>query len=145
LPGEEAADFPNSSFYLDLNHGLDSLVYLVTETLFYGRRSHLTEKTFKPICLGMPFILAGPRGSLEYLRSYGFKTFSSIWDESYDLLPDNERLSAIADLVKYLGTLDQQKLQQDLAPIVEHNYTWFYDGGFEKLLWNEITAMVATW
>ena len=42
----------------------ESLLYLVTETVASGRRQHLTEKTFKPICLQMPFIIVGCAGSL---------------------------------------------------------------------------------
>jgi hypothetical protein len=43
----------------------------------------------------MPFVIVGTRGSLEYLRSYGFRTFEGIWDESYDSAEDTYALNAL--------------------------------------------------
>lgn len=149
LPGEEMLGFPNSSFYLDIKHGTNSLVYLVTETVFSGKRHHLTEKTFKPICLGMPFILAAPMGSLEYLRSYGFKTFGDFWSEDYDNITDDEaRLSEIARVVHSLDNLSEKEfshLQKGLSNIVDHNRRWFYSGEFESVLKQEFESMIARW
>jgi hypothetical protein len=62
----------------------DSLVYVPTETVYFGRRLHITEKTFKAIALEMPFVLVATVGSLEYMKEYGFQTFADIFDESYD-------------------------------------------------------------
>jgi hypothetical protein len=137
---------PMHSCWLSLfNESSESLLYLVTETVADGQRLHLTEKTFKPIALGMPFILVGTKGSLEYLRSYGFKTFGSLWDESYDHCDDDTRISKIADLLKMLDskTLAQkQQLFEAAIPIIEHNWNHFYNGGFEKILWQELTGML---
>jgi hypothetical protein len=140
-------DHPMHSCWLSLfDESAETLSYLVTETVFNGRRNHLTEKTFKPICLGMPFILVSTAGSLKYLRNYGFKTFNSIWDEQYDLeTDDTKRLIMIADLLKQLDNLSMQQ-RQDLytaaIPIVRHNYNHFYNGAFEAILWKELTDML---
>ena len=118
----------------------------MTETVATGRRHHLTEKTFKPIALGMPFVIVGTRGSLEYLRSYGFKTFGDIWDESYDSAEDDVRITRIAELLKSLDTLSTQA-KQDLfdaaQEVIEHNWNHFYNGGFEAVLWTELNEMLA--
>ena len=45
--------------------------------------SRTTEKILKPIQQYHPFILLGMYG-LQNLRNLGFKTFDSVWDESYD-------------------------------------------------------------
>ena len=123
-----------------------SLLYLVTETVATGRRQHLTEKTFKPICLRMPFVLVGTQGSLRYLRSYGFKTFGNIWDESYDEEPDDvRRIEKISDLLVHLDskTLEgKNALFQQAQDVVEHNYNHFYSGAFEDVLWIELKAML---
>jgi len=123
-----------------------SLLYLVTETVAQGRRCHLTEKTFKPIALNMPFILVSTRGSLEYLRSYGFRTFDTLWDESYDRIEnDEDRYSAVADVLTELdrsSTQEKQALFDSAAEICEHNYDHFYSGGFEAVLWTELTRML---
>jgi hypothetical protein len=54
---EGETDHPMHSCWLSLfDQAADSLLYLITETVADGRRHHLTEKTFKPIALGMPFV-----------------------------------------------------------------------------------------
>lgn len=124
----------------------ESLLYLVTETVATGRRQHLTEKTFKPICLRMPFIIVGTQGSLSYLKSYGFKTFGDVWDESYDDEPnDIIRLERIASLLRSLDELSvagKQDLFNMAQEVVGHNYNHFYGGGFEQVLWQELTKML---
>jgi hypothetical protein len=140
------SNHPMHSCWLSLfDESAESLFYLVTETVAAGRRLHLTEKTFKPIALGMPFVIVGTQGSLEYLRSYGFKTFENIWDESYDCADDSVRISRIADLVRGLNNLSmasKQELFNQCIPIIEHNWNHFYNGGFEQLLWQELTGML---
>ena len=37
-----------------------------------------------------PFIVFAAPRMLEYLRSYGFKTFDTVWDESYDQETDHD-------------------------------------------------------
>jgi hypothetical protein len=139
-------DHPMHSCWLSLfNESAESLLYLVTETVATGQRLHLTEKTFKPIALGMPFIIVGTKGSLEYLRSYGFKTFSNLWDESYDTVDDDGRIERIADLLTTLDSKTQEEKQQlfdSAKEIIEHNWNHFYNGGFEQVLWNEVTGML---
>jgi hypothetical protein len=124
----------------------DSLVYVPTETVYFGRRTHLTEKTFKAIALEMPFVLVAPAGSLAYLREYGFKTFDGIFDESYDLeTNDVTRIERVTQLLKTLDDLSveqRQAIHQQCLPIVEHNYNHFYKGGFASVLWTELTEML---
>ena len=139
-------DHPMHSCWLSLfDQCADSLLYLVTETVATGRRHHLTEKTFKPIAMGMPFVIVGTKGSLAYLRSYGFKTFEGIWDESYDHAEDHDRIASIAGLLHGLdqrSIQDKQELFKLSQPIIEHNWNHFYNGGFEKILWQELQHML---
>ena len=140
-------DHPMHSCWLSLfDECAETLAYVVTETVFTGRRNHLTEKTFKPICQQMPFVLVSTAGSLRYLRQYGFKTFGDIWDESYDdELDDVLRLEKIAKLLHDLDSLSTSELQslyQRAMPAIKHNYEHFYGGTFESLLWNELTGML---
>jgi hypothetical protein len=124
----------------------DSLVYVPTETVYFGRRAHLTEKTFKAIAMEMPFVLVAPAGSLEYLREYGFQTFADIFDESYDEETDDIlRVEKVIKLLKDLDDLSAQERQQihrACLPCVEHNYNHFYRGGFANILWPELTGML---
>jgi hypothetical protein len=117
-------------------------IEVVLETLFDDGRLHLTEKALRPIALGQPFILAGTHGSLEYLRSYGFKTFSDVWDEGYDLIEDpEERLYAIADLMKYISTWLPPQRERNIAQaraIAEYNKKRFFSQEFFDLVVNEL-------
>lgn len=140
-------DHPMHSCWLSLfDQTADSLLYLVTETVATGRRHHITEKTFKPIAMGMPFVIVGTRGSLEYLRSYGFKTFGDFWDESYDTIADDhERIAAVAKTLKDLDNLsavEKAQLYRDMAETIKHNWNHFYGGDFEKVLWTELKDML---
>jgi len=139
-------DHPMHSCWLSLfDESAESLLYLVTETVATGRRWHLTEKTFKPIALGMPFVIVGTKGSLEYLRSYGFRTFGDIWDESYDDADDDVRIEKIAKLLKDLDNLSVDQKQQKFKSahsVIQHNWNHFYNGGFESVLWAELQEML---
>ncbi len=123
-----------------------SAVHVVTETVFDGKRNHLTEKTFKPICLRMPFVLLSTAHSLQYLRSDGFKTFSSLWDESYDNESNDEkRLEKVAQLLNNfddMSTGELEQLYRHSIPIIEHNFQHFYSGDFENILWKELNTMM---
>jgi len=145
----EETQLMTSCWITNHDESADSLFYVPTETVYFGRRWHLTEKTFKPIVLEMPFILVAPVGSLEYLRSYGFKTFGHIIDESYDEeTNDILRLEKIAELLKdidNLSTKEKQQIHNHCLPIAEHNYNHFYFGNFEDILWKELTGMMQEW
>jgi hypothetical protein len=138
-------DHPMHSCWLSLfDECADSMLYLVTETVATGRRHHLTEKTFKPIAMGMPFVIVGTKGSLEYLRSYGFKTFGDFWDESYDTIDDdNERIASVAKTLADLDSLsglEKTQLYRSMAETIKHNWDHFYGGNFEEVLWVELNG-----
>jgi hypothetical protein len=145
LPGEN--DNPMHSCWLSrFDLVADSEIYIVTETVAQGHRLHLTEKTFKPICQQMPFIIVSTAGSLEYLRSYGFRTFDNFWDESYDLeLDDFKRIERISLVMKDLQNMpdaQRKNLIKSAQDVVEHNFQHFYSGRFEQILWSEFTSML---
>jgi hypothetical protein len=146
FPGEETQ--PMTSCWLtNFDEAADSLVYVPTETVYFGRRLHITEKTFKAIALEMPFVLVAPVNSLRYMRSYGFKTFEGIFDESYDDETDDIlRIEKIVKLLKDLNSLsikERQQLHRACLPIVEHNFEHFYGAGFENILWKELRGMLS--
>jgi len=143
--GEETQHMA-SCWLTNFTEAADSLVYVPTETVFFGRRLHITEKTFKAIALEMPFVLMAPSGSLEYMRSYGFQTFGNVFDESYDEETDDQlRVEKVVKLLKDLDSLspkERQQIHQACLPAVEHNYNHFYRGGFTDVLWTELTGML---
>lgn len=106
-----------------------NLVFITTETLFSSDYSNLflTEKTFKPISLLMPFIVIGNPHILKRLRTLGYKTFNDLWDESYDDEFDcQKRIEKIINLVKNLSnnysTEELYNLIEKNKHIMNHNY-----------------------
>ena len=115
---------------VDLDNSKQAFVQIVTETDFYKDKLHLTEKVFKPIVAGQPFLLLAGRGNLAYLREYGFKTFGDYWDEGYDTITDpGERVGAVVKIIEDLSNLthtQQQNMRKDMQPIIEHNFNHLF-------------------
>lgn len=94
-----------------------------------------TEKTIRPLLMGMPFVLASTPGHLARLHDLGFQTYHTLWDESYDTeLDPDRRLRKIFDLVRNLADFDWQAHGQSLHEIGLHNKANFFNLGqyFDK-------------
>jgi hypothetical protein len=135
---------PDGSLSAELDVPLmqKSFVNLVTETIFYENKQHLTEKIFKPIVSKMPFLLLGGAGNLAYLRKYGFKTFGDFWDESYDDISNSsERMDAVLGVLEQLCNKSHAELIEmklAMADVLEHNFNHFYKG-MRPIIVNELT------
>ena len=134
---------PNGSFALSaVNECMESFVYIVTETCYWERKCHLTEKIFKPIVSRMPFILVGPAHNLSYLKSYGFRTFGRWIDESYDTIEDPiERMHAIGVVLAGISNRNLDDLQEilcEMQEVLDYNYNLFYSQQFLDRCWNEL-------
>ena len=131
----------------DSNDFVETQVSVILETVFDGSRIHLTEKTLRPIACGHPFILAAGPGALEYIKSYGFKTFSPWIDESYDSEPDSfERMKKIIKSMKQVQQLqgqEQQDFLQDVKQIAEFNKKHFFSNEFFNQVQDELKTNLA--
>lgn len=86
----------------------------------------LTEKTVKCLITGMPFVIISTPHFLKHLRRLGFKTFDSVWDESYDDIQDtNQRIDAVVKLCQDLKKFDWRKHTTELEMISMHNRLQF--------------------
>lgn len=116
-------------------------IEVVLETLFDDNRLHLTEKALRPIACGQPFMLAATHGSLEYLRSYGFETFSPWIDETYDTIEDPaQRLEAIVQEMKRIANLSKAEktfMYAGLEEITIRNKKLFFSDAWQKLIVDE--------
>lgn len=103
---------------------------VVLETVFDFSAVFLTEKILRPIAMGIPFICVGPPYSLQFLRRYGFQTFGTIIDESYDTCVDAiERMHKIIEVMKYARQLKSSDmcLANEIAQL---NRQRFFSAGF---------------
>jgi hypothetical protein len=79
---------------------------------------HLTEKVYRNIAWGIPYVLISSKGSLNEIRRLGLKTFDSIIDESYDLADDSIRISLALDAAQELL---KKHNSVELNEILEYN------------------------
>lgn len=136
-PSHSSADYDHHVLKLHKS----ALWNIVTETVFYHDKLHLTEKIFKPIVSRRPFILVGAAGNLDYLKSYGFKTFDKWIDESYDNEKDpDQRLAMIVNEIEKICKLSHEQLVEmhlEMEDLLDYNFNHFY-GNFKKIIVNEM-------
>lgn len=127
----------------DINQELNAraLFQVVSETVFYEEKLHLTEKIFKPIVCRQPFMLLAAPGNLNYLKSYGFQTFDRWIDESYDNEPDPDlRIKKVVMEIEKLSRLSYSQLDEmhnEMQEILDFNFYHFYTN-FKKKIVNEM-------
>jgi hypothetical protein len=81
----------------------DTWFSLVSETVFDYPHSFRTEKIWKPILMGHPFVVAANPGFYRDLHNAGFRTFGSIIDERFDLIDRPlDRLGCIISEIDYI-------------------------------------------
>ena len=92
---------------------LDTYFSLVTETVHAVPYSFRTEKIWKPVAIGHPWIVAASQGYYRDMRNLGFRTFNHLIDESFDQIENNrDRLDRTVEVIK---DLCQQDLSSFLA------------------------------
>lgn len=106
-----------------------TFISIVTESLVSEKTLFLSEKIWKPIQLGHPFMVLGNPGTLEYLQQQGYKTFSNWIDESYDKALDfGQRGSMICSEIERFANMSLQELtaiRKEMEPVLRHNLEVF--------------------
>lgn len=101
---------------------IDSYFSLVTETVFEYPYSFRTEKIWKPIAMGHPWIAVANRGYYRDMRALGFKTFDNLINESFDLIENGQdRLKRIINVIEDLCKQDLDSFQQACVDICKYN------------------------
>jgi hypothetical protein len=115
--------FPDKENLINYHHNsyfsiiFESRLEENTESWFY------TEKILRAILYKQPFILAGCKSALKYMRQQGYKTFDPYIDETYDTFDNYEdRITEITRVVKDLCSKDLEELTLKCNDIIEHNY-----------------------
>lgn len=103
----------------------DTYFSIVAESCIETGPVFITEKVVRPMIYFHPFIVYGNPNTLSELRKLGFKTFPEFFDESYDLVEnEDERLSMIVENIKRVSnmTLEEvHKLYNSVYPKLVHN------------------------
>jgi hypothetical protein len=129
---------PDISKETIFNHSIykNSLLSVVTETAYHRSGMFYTEKIFKPIAAGHPFMVLGPVNLLRRLRQLGYETDFFVIDQSYDENPNPiERFEAMHESLGQWIMLSQadkfKKLKQSLDKI-KHNQELFRQSSYER-------------
>ena len=127
----------NDHHIIETNHHTDSYCNIILETHFDADGSggaFLTEKTFKAIKHGQPFVVVGCAGSLSALRDLGYRTFDHAVDNSYDTIQDNtERWIAVRKTIAQLKSQDLHTWFDTCRSDVEHNQQLFCSSKASRL------------
>jgi hypothetical protein len=124
---------------------------IVLETHFDADGScgaFLTEKTFKCIKHGHPFVLFAPAGSLATLRSMGYRTFDSVIDPTYDTITDNtQRYLAVVRTIQALALVNPNELYNSCVEDMQHNQQVFLASKWDRLntLWETLHNEYEHW
>lgn len=105
---------------------------------YFDSMIHHTEKTWKAIALGCPFVVSGTKGHMNRLKDFGMTV-----DTSYDYIPNHERYNAVLDRAEdYLSkydlestkkiALDNQKVYFDLDNHRKYVKSYFLDHIIQK-------------
>jgi hypothetical protein len=129
-------DEHNDHHLVELTHYTNSYFNIVLETHFDADSSggaFLTEKTFKPVKHGQPFVIVGAPGTLAILRRLGYRTFDSVLDNSYDTILNNtQRWLAIRSLIESIKH-NPQRLFNACVDDVLHNQRLFAASKYNRV------------
>lgn len=115
----------NSHWLFVPEHYNNSYCHLVLETFFDADGSDgcfISEKVFKPMRHGQPFIVFGTPHSLATLQQLGYKTFDEHIDNRYDAVEDNEqRFKLCVAAVEQVRNQDMHAWYSRCLPDIIHN------------------------
>ena len=114
---------------------------ILVETVCIGDCYLMAEKIGKCLMARRMFVHFGAAHWLKKLRSFGFQTFNSVLDESYDTINDDvTRWQAAFDQVIWLSKQDPKEILAQVKPILDYNHARLYEFRQEKF--NEMRNMV---
>jgi hypothetical protein len=113
-----------------------SKVNIITETTLYKNSIHITEKTWKAIYLGIPFVVYSPsQYYLKTLRKMGFKTFNSVINEDYDIMIGNDKIMHLLNSAEELANIYNTP---EVLDICKYNQKLYFNVEHRKKVVNEV-------
>jgi hypothetical protein len=121
----------------------NSQLTIVTESHFNQTGGlFITEKTFRPLLVGHPFMVLGQKGTLEKLRSWGFQTDFDGIDQSYDLIEDDrERFLQFHRALRTWCLQDSEIRRTAIYKwdnIIQHNFQNYKKSNFKKTMFDNV-------
>jgi hypothetical protein len=112
-----------------------SKVNIIAETMLYPNLIHMTEKTWKAIYLGVPFVIYSPsKHYLKTLRDMGFKSFNSVINEDYDDMDGDHKIKHIINSAVELSNVHNT---QEVLDICKFNQDLYFDKNHRRKIFND--------
>ena len=100
----------------------DSYFSVVTETIFDYPHTFRTEKIWKPMIMGHPFVVAANAGYYRDLHRAGFRTFGHLIDESFDSIADtHQRIQAVVQVIADIVTNGAHSFLAETQEVCKYN------------------------
>jgi hypothetical protein len=121
----------------------DSYLHLVTETTV-GPGVFTTEKTWKAIVAGVPFVMWGNPGTMNFLKQQGIDIYDDIIDHKYyDTEEDARlRLDKLYTIIDDLMLQGIDKIYNQLLDRVANNQTKFFKDQFNQTYLHALTNAI---
>jgi len=136
----------NSHWMFVPEHYSDSYCHLVLETFFDADGSNgcfISEKVFKPIRHGQPFVVFGTPHTLATLRRLGYRTYDYAIDNSYDSIEDNtERFRAAVESVRKVFKQDMHTWYMSMWDDMQYNRQLYLSSLDKKLKLAELVKSI---
>jgi hypothetical protein len=109
-------------YYTDKFLNLNSFINVVGETLYNNEDIFITEKTFKCILIGQPFMCLSSQYFHKYLTDLGFKLYDEIFDYEFDCKSELEdRVDGIIKNLLGIKNKDYMVLYEKIKDKVVYN------------------------
>lgn len=128
----------NNVAYTNALVNLTNESFHYSQTIVNGKETfhpgpYITEKTYKPLLAGRPFISVAQCGLVETLRLMGFDTNFG-WDDSYDLdCGDLTRIGKIFNTITEIDSVHINDLYEQSLPAVQHNLNHIKSGNLKEV------------
>ena len=121
----------------------NSQLTVVTESHFNQTGGlFITEKTFRPLLVGHPFMILGQKGTLEKLRSWGFITDFDGLDQSYDSVEDDRERFLQFHLALRNWCMQDSEIRRTAIykwdNIIQHNFQNYKKSNFKKTMFDNV-------
>jgi hypothetical protein len=133
--GSELSTHEEYLYTINPNWYYKSKVNIITETFFNETEIHITEKTWKAIYLGVPFVISASKGHLKTLRDMGFKTFNSVINEDYDGMYGKDKIKQIIDSAIELSNIYDSK---EVLEICKFNQQLYFNLEHRRQICKEV-------
>jgi hypothetical protein len=99
---------------------MNCLINIVTESDVQAM--FITEKTYRQLMIGQPFLTLCAKDTHKTLKEYGFELYDEIFDYSFDNDPNyKNRMKGIIDNVENLKNQNFTEVYKKIEDKVEHN------------------------